>query len=147
VRTPGKPVKDHQRGITPDRRRQSAGRWRRPVIGAASVAAACLLGVLAYRAIVPVQVDPDVAGLTIDYRCEKCGHAFGLSVAVAGKMRRERGDIVCPKCATAGARKMDVSVVVSGDEEPTAAMNGEAIDSEEPHEPARPRATATRTGG
>lgn len=92
------------------------------------------------------EVDSGVSGMQIEYHCSRCGHDFELTVAKSAQVRRDRGDIICPKCEAAGATKKDVSVVVSGDESVISkeeAGEDEAADQAEQ----RARPTATRTGG
>lgn len=92
------------------------------------------------------EVDSGVSAMQIEYHCSRCGHDFEMSVAKSAQVRRDRGDVVCPKCEAAGATKKDVSVVVSGEEAPTSHERaGETDETEDTARGARP--TATRTGG
>lgn len=92
------------------------------------------------------EVDSGVSSMQIAYHCSRCGHDFELTVAKSAQVRRDRGDIICPKCEAAGATKKDVSVVVSGDE-PAVSKEGFAEDESADQAAQRARPTATRTGG
>ncbi len=92
------------------------------------------------------EVDSGVSAMQIEYHCSRCGHRFSLSVSKSAQVRRDRGDIVCPRCDAPGAIKRDVSVVVSGDDVPdTSRSNENSETGEEVPQNASP--TATRTGG
>lgn len=92
------------------------------------------------------EVDSGVSAMQIEYHCSRCGHNFELTVAKSAQARRDRGDITCPKCEATGATKKDVSVVVSGEDAPNSQdRTGEAEETEDSAQGARP--TATRTGG
>lgn len=92
------------------------------------------------------EVDSGVSAMQIEYHCSRCGHRFSLSVAKSAQVRRNRGDIVCPKCDAPGATKKDVSVVVSGDDVPDTSRSNENAETVE-ESPQKARPTATRTGG
>jgi len=51
------------------------------------------------------EVDESVAAFRDSYLCPYCNHAFSLSTADATAQRRERGDIICPKCGKLGCGK------------------------------------------
>jgi transcription elongation factor Elf1 len=53
------------------------------------------------------EIDPVVADVKESHTCPHCGYHFMLSNSEAVRMRRSRGDIVCPKCGKSGAMKDD----------------------------------------
>ena len=55
------------------------------------------------------EVDPVIAEAMESFTCDKCGHVFEMSIGDIIKMRRARGDVLCPDCGEPGARKNIIS--------------------------------------
>jgi hypothetical protein len=51
------------------------------------------------------EVDSRIATTLQNFTCAKCGHNFAMTMAEVSRMRRNRGQICCPKCGEGGAHK------------------------------------------
>jgi DNA-directed RNA polymerase subunit RPC12/RpoP len=91
------------------------------------------------------ETDDIVSSMSVTYRCVKCSKTFTLTIAEAAQMRRERGDVICPACGAASAEKQNVSVVVSGDEQPNSPDSGDQTTSDRDQPAAKAQPTLTRT--
>ena len=132
-------IEDTPRHIRPKRKRRRRTGWMFSLMGIVLV-----LGGGAYFVHKDWEPDADanVSSMSVSYRCPKCSNSFQLTVAQAGQMRRERGDIACPACGALGAEKQDVEVVISGEETPADPASIDAANSEESGK--KPQPTMTR---
>ena len=58
--------------------------------------------------------DPGIATMNQTYACAQCGTELSITVEDAVAMRREKGDIICPKCGQADMEKQNVIIRLPG---------------------------------
>ncbi len=78
---------------------------RRTIVAVVVTTGICVGAVYVTGSRIEADVDPTIAQLTEQHTCPHCGNVFDLSISEATAMRRQHGEIVCPKCGKLGARK------------------------------------------